>query len=157
MWATWRHLSAASLTGAIKCPHWLGGGGPSSGPRFLEVPHPWLRPQVTGLQLLDGQQEVPVNTVLPQHPQRFFKRNPAIYFSQVDKTCVDVFGMVPGFSKISWRVEICSVVLRPRRKQRWVSSCFGSVIFAAPWHTLFLGGWAMVCRGSWFIHSCLHF
>jgi len=30
------------------------------------------------------------------------------------------------FSKICWRVEICSVVIRPRRKQHWVSSSFGS-------------------------------
>jgi len=34
------------------------------------------------------------------------------------------------FSKICWRVEIFSVVLRSRRKQHWVSSCFGSIIFA---------------------------
>ena len=61
------------------------------------------------------------------------------------------------FSKISRRVEICSVVLRPRQKPHWVSFIFGSIIFAASWHALFLGGLAKRCRGSWFIHSCLHF
>jgi len=58
------------------------------------------------------------------------------------------------FSIICWRVKICSVVLRPRRKPHWESSSFDLIIFAATWHTLFLGGY---CRGSWFIHSCLHF
>ena len=54
-------------------------------------------------------------------------------------------------------MEICSVVLRPRRKSYWVSSSFGSTIFVAYWHTLFLGGLAKRCRGSWFTHSCLHY
>ena len=43
------------------------------------------------------------------------------------------------FLKFCWRVEICSVVLRPQRKPHWVSSSFGSIIFAASWHPLFLG------------------
>ena len=42
----------------------------------------------TGIQLLDGQQEAIVNTVLPQHQPKLFTRNPTIYISQVDKTCV---------------------------------------------------------------------
>jgi len=40
------------------------------------------------IQLLDCQQEAPINTVLPQHPPKLFTRNPAIYFPEVDKTCV---------------------------------------------------------------------
>ena len=34
------------------------------------------------------------------------------------------------FLKICWRLEICSVVLRVRRKPHWISSGFGSIIFA---------------------------
>jgi len=50
-----------------------------------------------GIQLLDDQQQAPVNNVLPQHPQKLFTRNPAMYFPEVDKTFVDVFGMLLGF------------------------------------------------------------
>jgi len=60
------------------------------------------------------------------------------------------------FSKICWRVGICSVVLRPRQKPHWVQSSFGSIIFPS-WHALFLGGLAKRYRGSWFVHSCLPF
>jgi len=55
------------------------------------------------IRLLNGQQEAPVdkeatvNTVLPRHPPKLFTRNPVIYFPEVDKTCVYVFGMLPGF------------------------------------------------------------
>jgi len=37
------------------------------------------------IQLLDGQKEAPVNTVLPQHRPKLFTRNLAIYFPEVDK------------------------------------------------------------------------
>jgi len=56
----------------------------------------------TGIQLIDGQQEAPIDTVLPQHPQRLFTSNPVIYFPQVDKTCVGVFCMFLGFHKFAW-------------------------------------------------------
>jgi len=36
-----------------------------------------------------------------------------------------------------------------------VSSSFGSIIFAASWHILFLGGLVKRCRSSWLIHSFL--
>ena len=52
---------------------------------------------------------------------------------------VCVLACSQDFSKICWKVEICSVVLRPRRKSRWVSSCCGWIICTASWHTLFLG------------------
>ena len=66
----------------------------------------------TGIQLLHGQQEPPVNTVLPQHTQKLFTRNLAIYF-QVDKDVYISLACSQDLSKIYWRVEICSVVLRP--------------------------------------------
>jgi len=89
-------------------------------------------------------------------PPKLFTRNPAIYFSEVDKTCAyKSLTCCNDFSKICWRVELCSVELLPWQKLHWVSSSFGSIIFAESWHTLFLGGLAKRCRGSWFIHSCL--
>ena len=111
-----------------------------------------------GIQLLDCQQEAPVNTVLPQHPPKLFTRNPVVHFLEVDKTCAvhKSLACSQDFSKICWRAEICSVELRPRQKPRWVSSSFGSVIFPF-WHALFLGGLAKRCRDSWFVHSCLPF
>jgi len=87
------------------------------------------------MQLFGRQQEAPVNTVRPEHPPKLFTRNPAIYFPEVD----EIFGMLPGFLE-NLLVEICSVVLRPRRKPQWVSSSFGSIIFAASWHALVLRG-----------------
>jgi len=92
----------------------------------------------------------------PTKPPKLFTRNPAIYFPKVNKTCVyKSLACSQDFSKICWRVELCSVVLRPRQKPHWVSSRLGSIIFAESCHTLFLGGLAQRCRGSWFIHSCL--
>jgi len=45
---------------------------------------------------------------------------------------------------------ICSAMATT--KPDWVSSNFGSIIFAASWHRLFLGGLAKRCRDSWFIY-----
>jgi len=50
----------------------------------------------TGIHLLDGQQEASVNTVLPQHTQKLFTRNLAIYFKGGQR-CVYIFGMFPRF------------------------------------------------------------
>jgi len=111
-----------------------------------------------GIQLLDCQQEAPINTILPQHPPKLFTRNPVVYFLKIDKTCAVYKSLVcsQDFSKICWRVEISSVMLRQRQKPHWVSSSFGSIIFPS-WHALVLGGLAKSCHGSWFVHSCLTF
>jgi len=94
----------------------------------------------------------------PTTPPKLFTRNPAIYFPEVDKTWVyKSLACSQDFLKICWRVEIRSVVLRPRQKSHWVSSSIGSIIFAASRHTLLLAGLAKRCRVSWFIHSCLPF
>jgi len=53
-----------------------------------------------GIQWLDGQQEAPVNTVLPQQSPTFFTRKPVVCFLEVDKTSVYVFGMLPRFLEI---------------------------------------------------------
>ena len=91
----------------------------------------------------------------PTTPPKLFTRNPAIYFPEVDKACVEVFGMLPGFleNMLESGNLICTAMATT--KPHWVSSKFGSIIFAASWHTLFLGGLAKRCRGSWFIHSFL--
>ena len=68
-----------------------------------------------GTQLLDGQQEAPVNTVLPKHCPKLFTSNPAIF----PRSTKHVYKSLPcsqDFLKICWRVEIYPVVLRPRRK-----------------------------------------
>ena len=90
-----------------------------------------------GIQLLDGQQEAHVNTELPQHPQKLLRGTwPYIYPSST-KHVYTSLECSRDFLKICWRVEICSVVLRPRRKPHWVSSSFGSIIFAASWHIVY--------------------
>ena len=58
----------------------------------------------------------------PQHPPKLFTRNPAAYFPEVDKHVYTSLACSQDFSKICWRVEICSVLLRPRRKPHGVSS-----------------------------------
>ena len=91
-------------------------------------------------------------------PQSFSRgTQPYTYFTRSTNHVYKSFAYSQDFSNICWRVEICSVMLRPRRKPHWVSSSFGSIIFAASWGTLFLGGLAKRCRGSWFIHSYLRF
>jgi len=68
-----------------------------------------------GTQLLDGQQEAPANTVLPQ-PPKLFMRNPTTYFSEVDWTCVYAFGMLPGFLEnlLESRNLVCSATAATR-------------------------------------------
>jgi len=67
----------------------------------------------TGVQLLDGQQEAPVNTVLPQHPQKFFTRNRPYTIPRSTKHVYMSMVLSQDLSKVYWTVEICSVVLRP--------------------------------------------
>jgi len=42
-----------------------------------------------------------------------FPEGPVVCFLALDKTCVDVFGILPRFSKIYWRVKIRLLVSRP--------------------------------------------
>jgi len=106
------------------------------------------------IQLPDCQQEAPINTVLPQPPQSFSRGTRPYTVPRSAKHVYKSLACSQDFSKFCWRVEICSVVLRPRQKTHWISSSFGSIIFPS-WHTHFLGGLAKRCRGSWFIHSYL--
>ena len=96
----------------------------------------------TGIQLLDGQQEVnnnrtpvlPQTTVLSQHHQTFFTRYAAISFLKADKTYVYVFGMLQGFLEnlLQNGNLFCSATAsRTRQKPHWVSPSFGSIILVA--------------------------
>ena len=103
-----------------------------------------------------SEQEYSYLTASKRHPSTPYSRNTSQSFSRGTRpytfpsstTHVYTWACSQDFLKICWRVEICSVVLRPRRKPDWVSSSFGSIIFAASWHTLFLGGLANRCPGS---------
>jgi len=101
-----------------------------------------------GIQLLDGQQEAPVNTVFAQHPPKLFTRNPAIYFPEVDKTCAYTFGMLPGFQGFLVYSATAAAKTALGVIQFWFNYFRGIL-------ALFLGDCAKRCRGSWFIHSCL--
>ena len=72
-------------------------------------------------------------------PQSFSRGTRPYTFPRPTKHVCKSLACSQDFSKICWRVEICSVVLRRRQNPHWVSSSFGSIIFAAAWHTLFLG------------------
>jgi len=66
--------------------------------------------------------------------------NPAIhfpYFPEVDKTCLYFFGMLPGF--LEDLLKSGNLFCSATAATNWVSSSFGSIIFVASWHALFLG------------------
>ena len=81
-----------------------------------------------GILWLNGQYQAAVDTLLSQHSPKLFTRNPIPCFLEVDKTCVDVFGILPRFLKNLLESEIWFVVLRLGRKPHWVSFSFGSII-----------------------------
>ena len=100
------------------------------------------------MQLLDGQQEAHVNTVFPQHPQMLFTRNPAIYFPEVDKTFVDVFGMLLGFlQNLLVRENLfCSATATTKTALGIIQLWFN--YFSGILASLFLGVLVKRCRGS---------
>ena len=114
-----------------------------------------------------SEQEYSYLTASKRHPSTPCSRNTPLSFSHVEPGHIlnrggqnivyTSLAYSKNFSKICWRVEICSGALRPRRKQHWVSSSFGSIIFATSWYTYFLRGEAKRYPGSWFIHSCFPF
>jgi len=108
------------------------------------------------IQLLDGQQEVPVNTVFPQRPPKLFTRNATICFPEVDKARAYVFGMLPRFRDNLLESGGLVYSATAATKPHWILSSFGLIIFATSWHTLFLGDCAKRCRGSYsFTHVSL--
>ena len=104
-----------------------------------------------------SEQEYSLLTASERHPSTPYSRNTPESFSRENQPCpfpmstknmYTSLACSQDLSKICWRVEICSVVLRPRRKSHWVSSSFGSIISTASWRTLFLGGYAKRCPSS---------
>ena len=80
------------------------------------------------IQLFDGQQEAPVITALPQHPQSFSRGIRPCTFPRSTKHVYTSLACSQHFSKIGWRVEFCYVVLQAQRKPHWVSSSFAWII-----------------------------
>jgi len=62
------------------------------------------RNTVTWQSVTDGRQH---RNLLPQHSPKNFTRNPIVCFLEVDKTCVNVFGVLPIFLKFSGEWKFC--------------------------------------------------
>jgi len=61
------------------------------------TPHRHGHKRLKRIKRLECQQQATVNTELPQHSPNLFTRNPVVYFLEVDKICVDVFGILSQF------------------------------------------------------------
>jgi len=100
------------------------------------------------------EQEYSYLTGRKRHPSTLCSRNTSKSFPEVPKLprgthpytfprstkhVLTSLACSQDFSKICWRVEICSVVLRPRRKSHSDIIQLWFKFFAASWHTLFLG------------------
>jgi len=71
-----------------------------------------------GIQWLDGQEQAAVNTVLPQPSltKAFHERPNLMFFSKVDKTCLDIFGILQRFIETLLESEnlVCSATARTK-------------------------------------------
>ena len=96
----------------------------------------------------------------PVTPPKAFHKEPGhIHSRGRQNMCISLWqsACYQNFSKICWRVEICSVILRARRQPHWVCATFASISSPYLFLTnlaLFLGGRAKRYPGSWCIHSC---
>jgi len=92
-----------------------------------------------GIQLLDSLQEAPVTTVLPRHSPDLLTRYPAIYFPEVDKICIYVFGMLPGFLEnlLESGNLFCSATAATKTALGIIQLWFN--YFRGSWHRVFLG------------------
>ena len=108
----------------------------------------------TGIQLVAASKRYP-STPYSHNTPKAFHEEPDHWLSRGRQNLSISLWHAPRISQICWRVEICYVMLWPRQKPHWVSSSFGSIIFATSWHTLFLGGLAKRCPSSWYIHTFL--
>ena len=111
------------------------------------------------MQLLDGQQEAPVNTVLLQHPQNFSRGTRQYTFHTFTRSVKDVYTSLAcfqDFSKVCWSGNLfCSTTAATKTalgiSQLWFSYFRGIMACILP------GRLSAKMRGSWFIHSCLPF
>jgi len=99
------------------------------------------------IETQSSEQEYSYLTVSMRHPSTQYSRNTPQSFSQgtwaeyipeFDKTCegLYVFGMLPGFFENL--LESRNLFCCASTVMQWVSSSFGSIVFAISWHTLVL-------------------
>ena len=103
------------------------------------------------IQLLDCQQEAPVNTVFPQHPPKLFTRNPTIYFFAT-KTALDIIQLWFNYFRDILAYTLPERLCKELPRQLFIHSCllfclwgwwgwlicqsFGALIKRhAAWHT----------------------
>jgi len=95
------------------------------------------------MECLNGQQQATINVILPQNSPKLFTRNPVVCFLDVDKTCVDAFGIISRFVEkfLESGNLLCSST--GRMKTTLVSSTgypIGSItsqhLFQGTWQTL---------------------
>ena len=86
---------------------------------------PWHRKKLLSKNTVTWQ----LSTLLLQHFPMLSWGTRSYAFSRWTNLCKGPYSQ--DFSKICWRVNISSVVLRPGQKLHWVSSSFGSII---SWH-----------------------
>jgi len=143
----WLHGSDLAREPLCKEPwHWLKSGGST---HHCRSPTPKLNgcdlPPSTRTQF--SEQEYSYLTASKRHQStpysrnthRTFREDPGNILSRGRQNMSILIWRAPRISRKFAGVEICSVVLRQQRKPRWVSSSFGSIIFVASWHALFLG------------------
>jgi len=74
----------------------------------------------------------------PENPPKLFTRNPTMYFSEVDKTCIDVFGMLPRFLKTLlengnlWCSATAATKTALGTIQRWFNCFHGILAYTLP-------------------------
>ena len=105
--------------------------------RYCRSPTPTLNScdLTPSIRTQSSEQEYSYLTASKRHPSTPHSRNtpqsfheePGRIFSRGRQKMCTSLACSQAFSKIFWRVEICSVVLRPRQKSHWVSSSFGSL------------------------------
>ena len=118
----------------------------------------------------DCEQEYSYLTASKRWPSTPFSRNTPQSFSGGTRSCnfprltKHVYTSLEcsqDFSKICWRVEFCSDVLRPwRTPHRYdpaLVQLFRGIFLQSTWRTLFQEGWGQRCLSSWCIHSRLPF
>jgi len=90
-----------------------------------------------GIQLLDGQQETPVNTVLPQHPQNFSRETRQYTFPRSTKYVYTSLACSQDFSKICWNGNLfCSATAATKTAlgviQLWFNYFRGIMAYTLP-------------------------
>jgi len=118
----------------------------------------------TGTQ--SSEQKYSYLTASKRHPSTPYSRNTPESFSRRTRPYIFPRSTKNVYTSLACSQDFLKILLEngnlfcsatAATKSGWVSPSIGSNIFAASWHTLFLGGYAKRCPGSWFIHSCLPF